>query len=181
MAIDTRSPEFVAAYQMVAQAFLEFLQGGGTFPGVEIKNTLSENPVPPTWPGAAATELKSQPNSNSGIGAKVQEDVRYAACPKREADGSYSLKNLKEEKQAESTFKVTRYTDGSCEFELCDLQGESRQIFKDNQADRMPSAVGIVVEGQITADNKIVNVKPGKGIVNGRSVKILEPLEVAFK
>lgn len=63
---------------------------------------------------------------------------------------------------------------------MCDLQGEARQIFKDNQSDRMPSSVGTST-GEITADNKILNIKLGKGVMDGRSVKITEPLAVEFK
>ena len=94
----------------------------------------------------------------------------------KQGDGSYIFKNMKDEQQTESTFKVTRYTDGSCEYELCELEGESRQIFKDNLSYRLPAAVGKFV-GEITADNSITTVRKGKGIVDGRSVKITEPLE----
>lgn len=122
-------------------------------------------------------ESKADTNSEEG---KTIQDVRYAACPVKQVDGSYTFKNLKEERQQESTYKITRYVGGYCEFELCDLQGEARQIFKDNQSDRMPSSVGTST-GEITADNKILNIKLGKGVMDGRSVKITEPLAVEFK
>lgn len=192
MAIDKNSPEFVAAFEMVMdaiwerikEALLEWIQNGGNFPKNEILKEL-HNVIPSIRTEAVENERekdaeKDISNVEKNAKCKEIEDIRYASCPKRESDGSYSLKNLKEERQAESTFKVIRYADGTCEFELCDLQGESRQIFKDNQAERMPSAVGIA-KGQISADNKIVNIKRGTGIVNGRSVKVIEPLEVEFK
>lgn len=166
MSICINSPEFAAAWRLVSEALLSHLQSGGSI------NIVGVTPAEPIEGGVIIEPIKPQ--------SKQVEDIRYAACPVRQADGSYTLKNLKEERQSESTFKITRFTDGSCEFELCDLQGEARQIFKDNQADRMPSAVGTAM-GEITSDNKIVNVKPGKGVVDGRSVKITEPLVVEFK
>lgn len=170
MSISINSPEFAAAWRLVSETLLSHLQNGGTI------NIGGMTPVQPTVRDITTEPIKPQPIVTN----KQVEDIRYAACPIRQADGSYTLKNLKEERQSESTFKITRFTDGSCEFELCDLQGEARQIFKDNQSDRMPSAVGTVM-GEITSDNKIVNVKPGKGVVDGRSVRITEPLVVEFK
>lgn len=170
MSISINSPEFAAAWRLVSEALLSHLQSG------ESINIKGITPV-----DLPAGNVITEPiNPKNPLGNKQVEDIRYAACPVRQADGSYTLKNLKEERQSESTFKITRYTDGTCEFELCDLQGEARQIFKDNQSDRMPSAVGTAM-GEITSDNKIVNVKPGKGVVDGRSVKITEPLVVEFK
>lgn len=170
MSISINSPEFAAAWRLVSEALLSHLQSGGSI------NIVGVTTADPKGGDIITEPIKPQ----SPVVNKQVEDVRYAACPVRQADGSYTLKNLKEERQSESTFKITRFTDGSCEFELCDLQGEARQIFKDNQADRMPSAVGTVM-GEITSDNKIVNVKSGKGVVDGRSVKITEPLVVEFK
>lgn len=170
MSININSPEFAAAWRLVSEALLSHLQSG------ESINIKGITPV-----DLPAGNVITEPiNPKNHLGNKQVDDIRYAACPVRQADGSYTLKNLKEERQSESTFKITRYTDGTCEFELCDLQGEARQIFKDNQSDRMPSAVGTAM-GEITSDNKIVNVKPGKGVVDGRSVKITEPLLVEFK
>lgn len=171
MSVNINSPEFAAAWRLVSETLLAHIQGGGS---IKISSNSSEGVIP------EVEILSSQNQATPPVFNKQKESVRYAACPVRQADGSYMLKNLKEECQSESTFKITRYTDGSCIFELCDLQGEARQIFKDNQSDRMPAAVGSVT-GEITPDNKIVNVKPGKGVVDGRSIKIIEPLIVEFK
>lgn len=171
MAVDIKSQEFANAWRIVSETLLSYLQNG-EIQSTVLMNKLSEQH---TEVKSVASHLETVPNKTNNV-----VDVRYAACPVRQADGTYNFKHLKEERQQESTYKITRYEDGSCEFELCDLQGEARQIFKDNQSDRMPSYVGIST-GEITADNKIVNIKPGKGIIDGRSVKITEPLSVEFK
>lgn len=168
MAIDIKSKEFADAWRIVSETLLAHLQNG------ELDTSFLEQKS-----NSKSTKMQSASTSASGKSSSVQ-DVRYAACPVKQTDGTYTFKNLKEERQQESTYKITRYTDGSCEFELCDLQGEARQIFKDNHSDRMPSYVGTFT-GEITADNKIVNIKKGKGIMEGRSVKITESLVVEFK
>lgn len=173
MAININSPEFTQAWRTVSEALLAHIQGGGK---ININDIAVGSDSINSIAGRNVEEREPEPAFSS---SEIL-DVRYAACPIRQVDGSYTFKNLKEERQPESTFKITRYKDGTCEFEMCDLQGEARQIFKDNQSERMPSAVGIVY-GEIAADNKIVNVKLGKGLMDGRSVKIIEPLEVEFK
>lgn len=171
MSVDIKSQEFANAWRIVSETVLSYLQSGELNPMV-MESNLSK----------LQTEVKSVEQQGGPTLNKCHSvvDIRYAACPVKQADGTYTFKNLKEERQQESTYKITRYEDGSCEFELCDLQGEARQIFKDNQSDRMPSYVGTST-GEITADNKIVNVKSGKGIIDGRSVKIIDPLAVEFK
>ncbi|MBQ8361202.1 MAG: hypothetical protein IJX44_04550 [Bacteroidaceae bacterium] len=171
MEVDIKSQEFANAWRIVSEALLSYLQSGEVKPTVLMNNLSGQQAgVKPV-----VSHIEAVPNKTSSV-----VDVRYAACPVKQTDGTYNFRNLKEERQQESTYKITRYADGSCEFELCDLQGEARQIFKDNQSDRMPSYVGTST-GEITADNKIVNVKPGRGIVDGRSVKITESLVVEFK
>lgn len=171
MAVDIKSQEFANAWRIVSETLLSCLQSGELKTSV-LMNDLSEQ----------CSDMKSTVSHFETVSNKENNVmyIRYVACPARQADGTYIFKNLKEERQDESTYKITRYENGSCEFELCDLQGEARQIFKDNQSYRMPSYVGTST-GEITADNKIVNIKPGKGIIDGRSVKITEPLVVEFK
>ncbi len=171
MVVNIKSQEFANAWRTVSETLLFYLQSG------ELKPTVLMNNISDQQTNIDSIVLQSDITPNKGNDII---DVRFAACPVRQADGTYTFKNLKEERQAESTYKITRYKDGSCEFELCDLQGEARQIFKDNQSDRMPSSVGTST-GEITADNQIVNIKPGRGTVDGRSVKITEPLAVEFK
>lgn len=181
MAIDIKSQEFANAWRLVSEALLQLIQNGGQLSNL---NNLGNQIVDVSAP-LEQLASPSQPNTIQSSVVTNQEtktkiDDRYAARPVRQQDGSYILKNLKDERQPESTFKITRYSDGTCDIELCDLQGEARQIFKDTKSERMPSAVGTII-GDITADKRIVNTKPGKGIIDGRSVRITEPLEVEFQ
>lgn len=179
MVVPINSPQFADAWRTVSESLLAYLQNGGlnsvsttSFMNNGVQLTSSEMQQP------ASSEIR-QPIADIKQ-SKAISDERYATCPIRQADGSYIFKNLKAEKQDESTYKIIRYTDGTCEYELCNLTGEARQIFKDNKETRMPSAVGILI-GEIGKDNPICNQQNGKGIAEGRSVKILEPLTVEFK
>lgn len=158
------TPEFAQAWRFVSEALLEHFQQSG-YDGEtkiieKIVDTIEPKPV--------------QPKS------KVLKDVRYAACPIRQSDTTYMFKNLKMEKQPESTFKISRYEDDSCEFCLCDMDVETRQILRDNLTERLPSAVGSIT-GEITADNVAHTIKYGVGVADGRSVRILEPMLVEFR
>ncbi len=172
MAVNVNSPEFANAWRLVSEALLEYIQsGGGTqaaMPSV-LKECNLKNREPVQDDTTAAVRVD-----------KTIQEVRFAICPIRQDDGSYIFKNLKDSMQEESTYKITRYADGSCEFELCDLQGEQRQLFKDNQTYRMPKEVGSSV-GEITRDNVIVTTKKGQGKMEGHSVLIIKPLIVEFK
>lgn len=181
MATDINSQEFANAWRLVSEALLQFVQNGGQFSN--FGNQCSATADAPASLSQTSSSRQSQTNPQSPAlnqESRTKADDRYAACPVRQTDGSYILKNLKEECQPESTFKITRYTDGTCDIELCNLKGEARQIFKDSKSERMPSAVGTVI-GEITAEKRIVNTKLGKGIIDGRSVRIIDPLEVEFQ
>lgn len=173
MAVNINSPEFANAWRTVSEALLAHFQGGSFAAQPPVPQPDIQQPAnDATWQPAVVTP----PNLPPQTATKEVESVRYAGSPVKQADGSYIFKNMKAERQSESTFKVTKYTDGSCEYELCELEGESRQFFKDNLSYRLPAAVGKFV-GEITADNSITTVRKGKGVVDGRSVKITEPLE----
>ena len=109
--------------------------------------------------------------------------TRYVVTPIKQEDGSYIFKNLKDEQQNASTFRIKIFSDNHCEFELCEIMGDP-QVFKDNMQERMPSGV-CHTEGKLTADCQFVTLKPGEGIFittsNNRYVKILKPLEVKFE
>ncbi len=173
MIVRIDSPEFANAWRTVSESLLAFLQGGNV--------TSAPTPTPSQNEELIDRVTVSQPvTPQPPKQEKTIQDTRYANCPIRQVDGSYMFKNLKDEEQTESTYKIIRYSDGSCEFELCNLQGEARQIFKDNKANRMPAAVGTLI-GEITAESTITTTKRGTGIQDGRSVKIIDPLEVEFK
>lgn len=171
MVYSLQSPEFAQAFRIVSESLLSALQNG--------KLVIPSNDMPPVE--AIATVMKDKvPSTFSPISSKDRiGEVRYAACPIKHGEGQYIFKNLKEEIQEESTYKIFRYDDGSCEFELCDLKGESRQIFKDNMDNRMPAAVGSAT-GEITADGQIRTIRRGEGRADGRSVRITAPMQVEF-
>lgn len=172
MVYSIQSPEFAQAYRIVTESILSALQSGKLIiPQAECTNNVS-----PMSAEGADVVLPNPPSSPS---LNRTAEVRYAACPIRQGEGLYIFKNLKEEMQNESTYKIYRYEDGTCEFELCDLKGESRQIFKDNIDSRMPAAVGSAT-GEITADGNIRTIKRGEGRTDGRSVKIITPMQVEF-
>ena len=170
MVYSLQSPEFAQAFRIVSESLLSALQNG--------KLVMSSNDMP-SVEAIATVMTDNQPMSSPISSNERIGEVRYAACPIRQGEGQYIFKNLKEELQEESTYKIYRYNDGSCEFELCDLKGESRQIFKDNMDSRMPAAVGAAT-GEITADGQIRTIKRGEGRADGRSVRITAPLQVDF-
>lgn len=171
MAYSLKSPEFAQAFRIVAESLLSALQSIDLTTLSAVVN--NEAVVSDETVGGAQVKKMSysQPNREG--------EVRYAACPIKNGEGGYIFKNLKAERQEESTYKIYRYDDGTCEFELCDLKGDSRQIFKDNMGDRMPATVGLS-EGEITTDGQISIIQRGKGKVDGRSVIITAPLHVKF-
>lgn len=172
MAVDIRSQEFADAWKVVSEALLAALQGGE----FKLSDVVS---VVDSGGDETARPIGSQIVSE-GSQRRTVNNIVYAVNPVKQQNGTYLFKNLKEEKQDNSIYKITRYTDGSCEFELCDLQGEIKQFFKDSLANVMPSSVG-TYEGEITAESYIKTIISGKGVEDGRSVRITEPLKAEFK
>lgn len=172
MVYPIQSPEFAQAYRIVTESILSALQSGKLIMSpADVTNHVATK-------DAGTTDI-ILPKSSTAPADNRTGEVRYAACPIRQGEGMYIFKNLKEEMQNESTYKIYRYEDGTCEFELCDLKGESRQIFKDNIDSRMPAAVGSAT-GEITADGSIRTIKRGEGRIDGRSVRIISPMQVEF-
>lgn len=172
MVYSLQSPEFAQAFRTVTESILSALQSGKlTIPADDVTNKVTNI--------VAETADVVSPKSASSTSVNRMCEIRYAACPIRQGEGLYIFKNLKEEMQDESTYKIYRYDDGACEFELCELKGESRQIFKDNIDSRMPAAVGSA-NGEITADGKILTIRRGEGRADGRSVRITAPMQVEF-
>jgi hypothetical protein len=171
MVYSLQSPEFAQAFRTVTESILSALQRGRLTIPLDVTNKVIDT--------VAETADVALPKTSSPTSESRLVDVRYAACPIRQGEGVYIFKNLKEEMQDESTYKIYRYDNGACEFELCELKGESRQIFKDNLDSRMPTAVGSAT-GEITADGKIHTIKRGEGRADGRSVRIIAPMQVEF-
>jgi len=173
MVYSLQSPEFVQAFRIVTESLLSALQNG--------KLVIPSNEVTNAEVMRSAITDTEQPMSSDGLSNASVDckcEVRYAACPTRQGDW-YIFKNLKDEIQEGSTYKIYRYDDGACEFELCDLKGEFRQIFMDNKDNWMPAAVGEST-GEITAEGQIRNIRRGKGRTDGRSVRITAPMYVEF-
>lgn len=173
--ISVKSPEFARAWRIVSEALLGLIQNGGLddLIGAIKKPDIIE-------PEEYSPIQETEPIFESPIEERKKvRDVRYAVCPLKRREGGYILKNLKETKQDESTFKITRYMDDTCDIEICELTPEDLQILKDNIKDRLPDEVGIV-SGEITKDKRVRNIKPGKGLIVGKSIKIIEPLEAEF-
>lgn len=175
MAVDIRSQEFATAWRVVSEALLAALQGG-EFKLSDVVSVVDSVGVEPARPIESIRPQKVSEEPQR----RTVNNIVYAVNPVKQQNGTYLFKNLKEEKQDNSIYKITRYTDGSCEFELCDLQGEIKQIFKDSLANVMPSSVG-TYEGEITAESYIKTIISGKGVEDGRSVRITEPLKAEFK
>ncbi len=182
MSYKINSPEFAQAWRIVSDALLEYLQQGGTFP-----IDMSSSPSQPEDHSDDATQGKvaeSYTDMTDVASAQKRElvAIRYVVTPIKQEDGSYIFKNLKDEQQNASTFKIKIFSDNSCEFELCEIMGDP-QVFKDNMTERMPSEV-CIKSGDLTADCTFKILHPGKGIFittnNSRFVKILEPLKVQF-
>lgn len=176
MATDINPQEFAKAWRTVSEYLLQVILK------IASTNPAAVAPLPPAPPaeGNDATSPSCQEVVRTPKASPEPKDTRYATCPIRQPDNTYVFKHLKDEKKENSIFKIIRYTDDSCEITVCDLCAEARQTLKDTRAETMPSAVGTIV-GDITADSKIVNLRPGKGVLDGRLVRIIEPLEVEFK
>lgn len=157
------SPEFAECWRSVSESILAALQGVTIGTPNSGKPSTDPRPVPPLPPAP-----------------RKETEILYATRPILKGDGTYQFKNLSTERQDGHTYKIWRYEDGSCEFELLtNMDPEERQNFKDNQADRMPDAVG-QASGAISANGAIVIESRGKGVKSGKSMVITEPVIVKF-
>lgn len=173
MIYDIKSPEFAQAWRTVSESLLHFLQNGAA---ASIGAPLSVQVSAPT-PAPTPTPIPVPPADRS-----VAETC-FASVPIGNPATGYLFKSLglKSEQQPNSVYKVVKYTDGSCEFSMCEsLDAEARQALKDSFSATMPLAVGSVT-GELTATCAIVNVQPGQGKIDGRSVRILAPMKVEFQ
>lgn len=172
MAIDIKSPEFANAWRIVSEALLQHLQNGGTIANVPSTPNVEAPAVstPVTTPVAAPAA--AQP--------RTQLPPVYANGPVLQPDSSYRFKGLKDERQDSSIYKITKYSDGTCDIEICELSADALKFLCDNMGAAMPSAVGTIT-GSVTDQGRFYTIKPGKGIVDGKQVRVVEPLEAEFK
>lgn len=175
MAYPINSEEFAQAWRIVSESLLATLQNIGSN-GMERSKATICNDI-----GITQDDNPKKATSVEESANRIIEDVVYANCPISDGDGGYVFKNLKEEKSEQSTFKITRFSDGTAEFSIIEeLSNEALQNLKDNIGNRLPALVG-TSEGTISEGCRIVNEIKGRGRKEGRSVKITEPLRVIFK
>ena len=171
MAYDIKSKEFAEAWRIVSETLLSTLRHGTITQGISdistkiVEATLFSEETPNT---VSATSLHHG-----------KSETLYAASPIGTGDGGFMFKSLKDEKQENSIFEVTRFEDGYCEFTLCDLTSEARQILFDQKNSLLPPQVG-ALEGDIKVDNSFQTLVKGVCERNGRSVRIINPMKVKF-
>lgn len=170
MAIDTNSQEFANAWRLVSESLLQFVQSGSL-----ISNSDNSG-------GAVVDESTSIVSplpivANQEVKTKIA--TRYASFPIRQQDGSYILKNLKDEKQTASIFEITIYSDETCDIKVWEKLEEETFHFLTS---RVESPGGVLkIEGNIKKEQcSIRTIEPGKGIKDGRSVRVIEPPKVEF-
>ena len=171
MAYDIKSKEFAEAWRIVSETLLSTLQQGSITQGISDIVTKTVD-APPFTEETPNTDSATLPNHG-------KSETLYAASPIGNGNGGFMFKSLKDEKQDNSIFEVTRFEDGYCEFTLCDLTYEARQILFDQKNSLLPPQVG-ALEGDIKVDNSFQTLVKGVGERNGRSVRIINPMKVKF-
>lgn len=169
MAYDINSKEFAEAWRIVSETLLSTLQNGSSVIDIVDSADKFEKTV----------KEPSNPNVVEPLMNHGSEETLFAVSPVNSGDGYYLFKNLKYEKQDNSIFEIKRFEDGYCEFTLCDLNPEARQILFDQKNSLLPSAVG-ECDGEIKLDNGFQTIRKGIGERSGRSVRILEPMKIKF-
>ncbi len=82
----------------------------------------------------------------------------------------------------EQRYKVTKYTDGTADFELIKLSGEDLHFVWMSKSDSIPSSVvSVNGNGAPTDGSSLVTIVPGKGKVKGRTVIVESPCITEIK
>ena len=82
----------------------------------------------------------------------------------------------------EQRYKVTKYKDGTADFELIKLSGEALHSVWMSKSDSIPSSVvSVNGNGAPTDGSSLVTIKPGKGKVQGRTVIVESPCITEIK
>ena len=82
----------------------------------------------------------------------------------------------------EQRYKVTKYTDGTADFELIKLSGEALHSVWMSKGDSIPSSVvSVNGNGAPTDGSSLVTIQPGKGKVQGRTVIVESPCITEIK
>lgn len=126
---------------------------------------------------AAPLMVTSMPITKNLIGK------RYA-IKAEEDDGEYLFRRTKdrlEEGDNNRYFVLTVYEDGTGTFEMADdIVGEKLQILLDNKTSILASGV-VKTVGTISSTCSIVTKTKGEVVKNGKSWRVVKPLEIEFK
>lgn len=166
------------AWRIVSESLLAYFQGSAyaTPPAQPQSGTNDIRPAAPTAnqhdtdssaPAPAVTPAAAQPRTEIG--------TFYAPRPIPQSDGGYLFKALVDEAQDNSIYKITKYSDGSATFVLCNLAGDKLTKFINDRDNVMPSSVG-VLSGTPAAGCRITISEPGTGKIQGRCIRIVSPL-----
>ena len=180
MAYSIKSKEFADAWRIVSESLLQHIQGM-EYPSTDVISNIEAaiQNVQPTNQDSVKSPNAINPLLTQNHG---EAEERYAMRPVRKGENGYIFKTLKskEDKQDGSIFKIMRYPDGYCEFEICELNKDEMQILLDSKENLLPETVGSL-EGEIDVNSKIITVEKGIGKTNGRSVEIIKPLKAVVK
>ena len=114
------------------------------------------------------------------INTKQVQEVVYGFNPINRG-GVYMWTRLSPDAD-EQRYKVTKYTDGTADFELIKLSGEALHSVWMSKSDSIPSSVvSVNGNGAPTDGSSLVTIVPGKGKVKGRTVIVESPCITEIK
>lgn len=180
MAYNLNSPEFAQAWRIVSESLLAYFQGSAyATPPAQPQSGI--NDVQPAASTANQHDTDSSAPAAAPAAAPVAAQPRteigtfYAPRPIPQSDGGYLFKALVDEAQDNSIYRITKYSDGSATFVLCNLAGDKLTKFINDRDNVMPSSVG-VLSGTPAAGSRITISEPGTGKTQGRCIRIVSPL-----
>ena len=114
------------------------------------------------------------------VNTKQIQEVLYGYNPINRG-GVYMWTRLSPDAD-EQRYKVTKYTDGTADFELIKLSGEALHSVWMSKSDSIPSSVVSVNGNGVPTDgSSLVTIEPGKGKVQGRTVIVESPCITEIK
>lgn len=176
--MNVNSPEFVAAWNRVSEALLHLVQVicADSSTCTSCTNTANEMQTATQPAVASSVPLVSPIQPQSSVSKRKVSEL-YAGSPAKLDENTYQFRRLQDDSEGRF-FKVTTYDDKTCEFVLLNISDKLQELV-DNQGIILAPAVAKVT-GTITENAQINVTKPGKGIVEGRTVRITDPMEVSF-
>ena len=114
------------------------------------------------------------------VNTKQIQEVVYGYNPINR-EGVYMWPRLSPDADGQR-YMVTKYTDGTAEFELIKLSGEDLHSVWMSKIDSIPSSVvSVNGNGAPTDGSSLVTIVPGKGKVKGRTVIVDSPCITEIK